>query len=56
MLGIPGLPISPDQTQGTDSMVVSTKGGSPGTYFGWFYIRFSCGDIISSNQINLYQY
>lgn len=44
------------QDHGNDSMVVSTKGGSPGTYFGWFYIRFSYGDIISSNQIALYQY
>lgn len=51
-----GFSIAPDQTQGTDSMVVSTKGGSPGTYFGWFEIRFSYGNIIASNRIDLYQY
>ena len=51
-----GFSIAPNQTQGTDSMVISTKGGSPGTYFGWFYIRFSYGDIVASNRIDLYQY
>lgn len=42
-------------SQGTDSISVSTKGGSPGTHFGWFYIRFSQGDMIGSNRIELYQ-
>lgn len=51
-----GFSIASDQTQGSDSMVVSTKGGSPGTYFGWFEIRFSYGSIIASNRIDLYQY
>lgn len=51
-----GFSIASDQTQGTDSMVISTKGGSPGTYFGWFYIRFSYRDIIASNRIDVYQY
>ena len=51
-----GFSIASDQTQGTDSMVISTKGGSPGTYFGWFYIRFSYGDIVASNRIDMYQY
>lgn len=51
-----GFSIALDQTQGTDSMVISTKGGSSGTYFGWFYIRFSYGDIIVSNRIDMYQY
>lgn len=51
-----GFSIDLDQTQGTDSMVVSTKGGSPGTYFGWFDIRFSYGNTIASNRIDLYQY
>lgn len=51
-----GFSIASDQTQGTDSMVVSTKGGSPGTYFGWFEIRFSYGNTIASNRIDLYQY
>lgn len=51
-----GFSIASDQTQGTDSMVISTKGGSSGTYFGWFYIRFSYGDIIASNRIDMYQY
>lgn len=51
-----GFSIASDQTQGTDSMVISTKGGSSGTYFGCFYIRFSYGDIIASNRIDMYQY
>lgn len=51
-----GFSIASDQTQGTDSMVISTKGGSSGTYFGYFYIRFSYGDIIASNRIDMYQY
>lgn len=51
-----GFSIASDQTQGTDSMVISTKGGSPGTYFGWFHIRFSYGNIIASNRIDMYQY
>ena len=51
-----GFSIASDQTQGTDSMIISTKGGSSGTYFGWFYIRFSYGDIIASNRIDMYQY
>lgn len=51
-----GFSIASDQTQGTDSMVISTKGGSSGTYFGWFYIQFSYGDIIASNRIDIYQY
>lgn len=51
-----GFYIAPDQTQGTDSTVISTKGGSSGTYFGWFSIQFSYGDIIANNRINLYQY
>ena len=51
-----GFSIASDQTQGTDSMVIFTKGGSSGTYFGWFYIRFSYGDIIASNRIDMYRY
>lgn len=51
-----GFSIASDQTQGTDSMIISTKGGSSGTYFGYFYIRFSYGDIIASNRIDMYQY
>lgn len=51
-----GFSIASDQTQGTDSMVISTKGGSSGTYFGYFYIRFSYGDIIASNRIDMYQH
>lgn len=51
-----GFSIASDQIQGTDSMVISTKGGSSGTYFGWFYVRFNYGDILASNRIDLYQY
>lgn len=51
-----GFSIAPDQTQGTDSMIISTRGGSSGTYFGWFYMRFSYWDIIASNRIDMYQY
>lgn len=51
-----GFFIASGQTQGTDSVVISTKGGSSGTYFGYFYIQFSYGDIIASNRIDLYRY
>lgn len=51
-----GFKIASDQLQGTDSMVVSTRGGNSGDHFGSFYIRFSYGSIIASNQIDLYQY
>lgn len=49
-----GFHIASDQTQGTDSMVVSTRGGNSGDHFGSFGIRFSCGNIIASNTIDLY--
>lgn len=51
-----GFKIVADQLQGTDSIVVSTRRGNSGDHFGSFYIRFSYGNIIASNQIDLYQY
>lgn len=51
-----GFIIQADQMQGNDRMVISTKGGNKGTYFGRIGIRFSYGDIINSNIIELYQY
>lgn len=41
--------------QGTDELNISTIGGNSGTWFGSMNIRFSYGDIISSNDIELYQ-
>ncbi len=38
-----GFSIASDQTQGTDSMVISTKGGSSGTYSD-FYFNMSLYD------------
>lgn len=38
------------------NVVSFRRGGSSGTYFGWFYIQFSYGGIIASNRIDMYQY
>lgn len=42
-------------SQGESTLMVSTKGGSSGTHYGFFGIRWSSGNLIKSNNINLYQ-
>lgn len=51
-----GFIIQADQMQGNDRMVISTRGGNKGTYFGRIGVRFSYGDIMNSNIIEFYQY